>query len=331
MRTISKLIVMAIVAQGGVVLALAAESRRVEFTYTCEIQGVASSVATVDLWMPVPSNCEGQVISRVEVVHPEGGAVDTEKQYGNRIFHRRFTGPFGPAEKFGAELVFDVERQEVALVAGAKPPAEQPSTPIDLEVYLAPNSLIPIDGKVATIVEELKLPEDDAVLAARRIYDYLIESMEYNWRAKGAGRGDVRWACDAKTGDCTDYHSTFLALCRSRGIPADHQFGFPLPTKKREGAIPFHHCWARFWSEPHGWVTVDISEADKHPELREYNFGTFSANFLRMTHGRDITLVPPQSGEPLNIFIHPYVEVDGRPHKEVKWRAAFKELESPRA
>jgi hypothetical protein len=75
-----------------------------------------------------------------------------------------------------------------------------------------------------------------------------------------------------------------------------------------------------------GWIPVDISEADKHPDLRDYNFGAQSAKLLKLTHGRDITLVPPQAGEPLNIFVLPYVEVDGKAHTGMKWTMEFKEF-----
>jgi hypothetical protein len=74
-----------------------------------------------------------------------------------------------------------------------------------------------------------------------------------------------------------------------------------------------------------GWIPVDISEADKHPELREYNFGAQSPKLLKLTHGRDIMLVPPQAGERLNIFVYPYAEVDGKPTQAVEWSMSFKE------
>jgi len=37
---------------------------------------------------------------------------------------------------------------------------------------------------------------------------------------KGWGRGDAKWACDAKFGNCTDFHSYFMGLARSKGPPA---------------------------------------------------------------------------------------------------------------
>ena len=111
---------------------------------------------------------------------------------------------------------------------------------------------------------------------------------------------------------------------RNQGIPADHEFGFPIRSKAAEGRIPYYHCWPRFYVEGVGWIPLDISEADKHPDLREYNFGSQSADLLKFTHGRDITLVPKQAGPPLNKFIHPYAEIDGAPMEQVPHVVTFK-------
>lgn len=40
-----------------------------------------------------------------------------------------------------------------------------------------------------------------------------------------------------------------------------------------------------------------------------------------------ITLVPPQAGPPLNKCIHPYVEIDGKPHDDIKYTVYFKDLD----
>lgn len=43
--------------------------------------------------------------------------------------------------------------------------------------------------------------------------------------------------------------------------------------------------------------------------------------------GRDIRVEPPQAGDPLNYFIYPYVEVDGRPYTGVTWTLHFQDLD----
>jgi transglutaminase-like putative cysteine protease len=205
--------------------------------------------------------------------------------------------------------------------------APLPRSDANLAAYLKPNQLIPTkDGVIDALARELELDGKPPIVVARTAYDWLIREFTYNYKAPGAGQGDVRWACDSRTGDCNDYHSMFIALCRNQGIPADHEFGYPIRSTNPQGRIPSYHCWARFYVAGAGWIPVDVSEADKHPELREYNFGSQSARLLKFTHGRDVVLVPPQAGPPLNKFIHPYVEIDGKPHSAVKYTVHFRRL-----
>ncbi len=85
------------------------------------------------------------------------------------------------------------------------------------------------------------------------------------------------------------------------------------PYDQHDGALPGYHCWAQFYVEPYGWIPVDASEAWKHPEKKGYFFGSHDDNRLQFTVGRDIRLDPPQQGYPLNCFIYPYAELDGKP------------------
>jgi hypothetical protein len=77
-------------------------------------------------------------------------------------------------------------------------------------------------------------------------------------------------------------------------------------------------------------VPVDISEADKDPSLKDYYFGRLTENRVTFSVGRDLVLVPKQAGEPLNFFVHPYVEVDGKPwpNEKIKLQMAYQDVDS---
>ena len=47
--------------------------------------------------------------------------------------------------------------------------------------------------------------------------------------------------------NCTDYHSYFIALSRSAGIPARFAIGAAVPSGRDEGGISGYHCWAEFF------------------------------------------------------------------------------------
>ena len=180
--------------------------------------------------------------------------------------------------------------------------------------YLRETSMIPIQGKISGFARGITLPEGEPLRAGRAVYDHLVDTWKYNYLAPGAGKGDAVWACDSRTGDCTDFHSVFIGVCRSRGIPADHVFGLPLPPDKAEGDAKYCHCWAQFWVKDVGWIPIDASRANKFPKDKEYYFGTLGSTWVTLAHGRDVVLEPPQQGPPVNMLHGPIAEIDGKPY-----------------
>ena len=156
----------------------------------------------------------------------------------------------------------------------------------------------------------------------------MFTTFRYDKTGTGWGRGDAVWACDAKHGNCTDFHSPFIGMLRADDIPARFDIGFPLPENKDKGDISGYHCWAEFYASKIGWIPVDISEAWKAKEKENYFFGSVDANRVKFSTGRDITLSPKQDGPPLNYFVYPYVEVDGKPYEAVGKQFSFEELKA---
>jgi transglutaminase superfamily protein len=315
------------VVVGGTLLAQASAppSRHLMLSYTCHITGLPANAKQVDCWIPVPSTNDRQTVE-ILAADETHGRFTTEAKYGNKIYYRRF---FADAAKPGDTLILRFV-YKIKLDEKSVPEAKQLSSALaggsnrNLGVYLTAAQLIPLDGPIRDLRKKLVLSAEP-IRAARQIYDYLVTNMAYDYQVPGAGHGDAVWACNNRTGDCTDYHSVFIGVCRSAGIPADHVFGIPLRSKDGKGEATYWHCWARFWAEGPGWITIDASEASKHPELRDYNFGTLSNLYLTLSHGRDVILEPAQHGPPLNIFADPYVEVDGNAFPGVKWEVGFQE------
>ena len=78
-----------------------------------------------------------------------------------------------------------------------------------------------------------------------------------------------------------------------------------------------------------GWIPVDASEAAKNPVKREYFFGAHDENRVEFSIGRDLTLNPKQAGEPLNYFVYPYAEVDGKAFASVDKFFSCRDLPAP--
>jgi len=198
--------------------------------------------------------------------------------------------------------------------------------PASMNRLVAPDTLIPTDGRIKELAIEVTGSQSGTVAKAKAAYDYLFTNMRYDKTGSGWGRGDAVWACDAKRGNCTDFHSPFIGMLRADGIPARFDIGFPLPENKDKGEVAGYHCWAEFYARKAGWVPVDISEAWKAKEKQDYFFGSVDANRVQFSTGRDLTLSPKQDGPALNYFVYPYVEVDGKPYEKIDRQFSFEEI-----
>jgi len=295
----------------------APKERTFEFTYGATVTGLKPG-QMARVWLPVPSDNDEQ---KVEIVTPQEGArLTTEKFYGNRMYY--LEAKADAEGRIPLAMSFKVTRKEVR--GASKEVAEDVAK---IARYLQADAMVPVDGKPLELLKGKTLPKDQTE-AARVMYDVVNKHMRYSKEGTGWGRGDSVWACESGYGNCTDFHSLFISLARAQKIPAKFEIGFPLPDKRGAGDVAGYHCWAKFKPEGKGWVAVDISEANKNPELADYYFGNLTADRVAFSTGRDLTLEPKQDGGPLNFFVYPYVEVEGKayPQEKIVRKFSFKDV-----
>lgn len=254
--------------------------RNLRLNFKCEVGELPQGTKSVDIWIPIPPTNERQTIKLLNEKELSGGRFTQDKTFGNQLYYQQFATADAKTP-MKVELVYDVVVQEETVAAAKElisTSAEVP--PGDFAPYLREATMIPIKGRITDLASTIKLPEGEPLRAGRAIYDHLVSTMVYNYLAPGAGKGNAVWACDSKTGDCTDFHSVFIGVCRSRGIPADHVFGLPLPPEKSEGDAKYCHCWAQFWVKDVGWIPIDASRANKYPKDKEYYFGTLGSTWI---------------------------------------------------
>ena len=304
--------------------------RTFEFVYRTVIDPPAEA-SRFDIWIPLPQDDENQKVKVTQVKAPYPTDVRREVEFGNEILYLRLYNPApGTIEIVMTARVerFEAVRKEFGRARAHGAPGQNPK----LALWLEPDRLVPLDGFIRAMSKQIIAGKHTDLEKVRAIYDYVVDNMSYNKQGSGWGRGDIYWACDAKTGNCSDYHALFTGLVRAAGIPAKFAIGFSLPPERGAGPIGGYHCWSEFYLDGYGWVPVDASEASKHPAKREYYFGAQDESRVEFTEGRDIVLSPRQQGEPLNFFIYPYVEADGRQLDGVHSEFSYRDIgeESPR-
>jgi hypothetical protein len=333
MRRIPGLLVLLTLCQAGE--SSERPSRSFRFVYDAAIEAPPEGTTLLRMWIPIPADTEDQKISRCAVAVTVGDetlrkplaaigglkrigdvpvtctVADVKNGWGKSLCVE------SPGTPLKIQLTFEVLRFETE--------GSRIASKSELKAALQATDMIPLDGKAANMASGIKDGPDPRE-TGRRLYEHTLERMRYDKPAGGDwGRGDADWACDSRHGNCTDFHSYFIALARKKGIPARFEMGFPVAGgAEKEKKIGGYHCWAYFWVEDHGWVPVDISEADKHPEKAEYFFGKLDYNRVTMTRGRDLVLTPAPEQGALNFFVYPYAEADGKEFKGIK--KAFKRI-----
>lgn len=294
------------------------DPRTRQFTLSCqlEIENLPAGLTDLDIWIPCPLSDERQQITDFRITPRLPYEMYADPVYDNQIIHFALSDQIPRRIQLNVE--FDVNRTEDRSILDGER-LNNVTTDLDISLFLSSNKLVPVTGRIAREADSVAGNYPTALEKTRALYWHLIETMRYDKSGEGWGNGDALYACNVRRGNCTDIHSLFIGMARSLNIPARFVIGFPLPEEPTENVINGYHCWAEFYLKDRGWLPVDISEAIKHPENREYFFGQLDANRVSFTVGRDIELRPEPKTVSLNYFVYPYVLVDGLPYTDIKY------------
>lgn len=297
-----------------------AAARSFLLNYSVDMAELPADANSIQVYLPIPPTNSWQKVEDLQIAAAGASEIVRDAEYGNQFLCAELSLEPGEAAK-PLRIGYSCRITRFAHDVLASQPF-QPQAGQLAERFLKPDALVPIDGVLAARAQAAVGRETDKLKQVQLCFDQVVDSMEYDKSGEGWGRGDALWACDAERGNCTDFHSVFIGMVRSLGIPARFIMGLSLPADAASGEISGYHCWAEFYVDGHGWVPIDASESRKHPEQRELLFGGLDAHRVEFTMGRDISL-PGAYHNPRNFVIYPYVEVDGEEFTGYQRRIEF--------
>ena len=314
----------------------ASRSLTTQFFYTVTVPAPAPRTKTLDIWLPIPSDSPWQTVTDVTVDTPVPYTISRESKFGNRMVYLHNNEP---TDALSATVRFTVARREVRVLdvpAGHPAPSRQKEFPSPRAV-LGADKRVPVGGRFQTIARQVTQGQGDTLAQERALFDSVVAIMHYDYKKVSPeyAQGDAAFVCDYKSGNCSDLHSYLISLSRSIGTPAFLEFGFPLSGIPFSGSLPTdgtisgYHCWTWFQAAPGQWAPLDAADARRwddsgHPEVTRYLFGNLvlERSAVAMSRGRDLTLAPAQQGPPLNYFIYPYAEEDGKA-TDASWKLTY--------
>ena len=299
----------------------------------------------VRAWFTMPQEDPAQTVAgfKVECSLPHKIVKDSA---GNTSVYVEVLNP--NVKDFTLVETFMITRREIRnTLDPAKAGALSDKERAAMSAELSANQHIIIDDKIRALAKEIVGDEKNVVVAARKIYDWVLNNIEY-WvkypeTKKASPVGSSEYCLANKTGNCTDFHSLWAALARAQGIPTRIVYGSffkaELDGKDRDQS---YHCWPEFYVPGAGWVPHDVAVADifmgdfeitktNDEKVRlttadgykggdkakvDYYFGSIDERRVTWSRGRDLTLSPQQDGGPVNALAKAYVEVDGKPTGE---------------
>jgi len=268
-----------------------------EFLYRARLPQITGAAR---MWLPLAATDSFQTVEVKSVNAPGKQRALMELEHSNRVLFL----DLGPEDSGkNVEIRYQVRRLEKAAYTAET---------LDRKKYLKTERLVPVNDEFRRIAKKIVKGKKGDLVRARALYDHVIDRMRYAKYGEGWGKGDAVYACDARTGNCTDFHSYFIALARAVDIPARFAIGAAIPSERNEGGIDGYHCWAEFFADGKWWP-VDVSEGDKYSSLATYYFGHHPANRFEFSRGRDLVVKPGPASGPINFLAYPVLEIEGKP------------------
>lgn len=298
--------------------------RSFSITYRAEITEIPDTAQRVALWLPMPRSHRDQLVREINIQSSHRYQIVTDEAYKNRYVYIEIDGEepvTALTEKPWISLDATITRKTIDAL---DTPFTMHNPEGELSRFLDPSALIPLDGPILAEAIKCVGEETDPLKQARLLYSHIVSTVRYDKSGDGWGRGDALYACDTRTGNCTDFHSLFIGQARSLEIPARFIMGFPVPTNASSGSITGYHCWAEFYTQDKGWAPIDASEAQKDSTRKQELFGGLDPNRIEFAIGRDIQL-PKSELPPQNYTIYPHFEINGQKSEAVTWSLNYQD------
>jgi transglutaminase-like putative cysteine protease len=209
----------------------------------------------------------------------------------------------------------------------------------ELEHFLRPTKLLPINGIVKETASEITRGAKTHLEKARAIYEWIVDNTFRDPKTRGCGGGDIRFMLESKNlgGKCADLNALYVGLARAAGLPARDVYGIRVAKSElgykslgtsSQNVSKAQHCRAEVHIDGYGWVPVDPADVRKvvleeppgnRPlddevvkKVRTRLFGSWEMNWVAYNFAHDVKL-PRSAGAPVGFFMYPQAETtEGR-------------------
>src|SRR5258707_3325830 len=146
-------------------------SRTLRFTYNVTVKDIPSGAKRVRVWIPVPHTDDHQTVRVLAVKAPVKTRMTQEPEYGNRMMYAEIENPAAGKAEFTLE--YKIMRREYSRgdYAQLKRADQKPAlVSSSMTRLVAPDTLIPTDGKIKDLAVEVTGSQSGTVAKAKAAY-----------------------------------------------------------------------------------------------------------------------------------------------------------------
>jgi transglutaminase-like putative cysteine protease/sugar lactone lactonase YvrE len=257
------------------------KAQRVEFINQVRNFG-PDTLQTLDIYLAVPQNLNNQDLVDQPVFDPAPTDFLTDR-WGQKVAHFQLAD-VAPLAFATARMTVSAKLYQTRYFVFPEKVGGGNDIPKPIrDLYLADDTKFSLQHPVIQkAVQEAVGEETNLYWIARKIYNYVIDHMEYEL----AGGWNVAPAVlERGNGSCSEYSFVYIAMCRASGLPARYAGSVVVRGDDASYDDVFHR-WVEIYLPKYGWLPVDPSGGDSPlPADRANYFGHLGNRYLITTLG----------------------------------------------
>lgn len=236
------------------------EKQTYDLDLTYHVQNTSQNIGVVQVALP-PDTAFQRIVYRDIQPQPESMHADED---GNWIAEFRVAGQAQQDVRVAAQATVFAHPQKHGEVPNPLKPVEKLFR-TEHSPYLSETLHWPVtQPTIQSLAQEKKTPQ--------QIYQFVVETLQYNYRRVEQPGGAVRLGAAAALKDpsdalCTEYTDVFITLARAAGVPARRATGYAITQNSRLRPLSLVadvlHAWPEYYDlQRNAWIPVDPTWGD---------------------------------------------------------------------
>jgi hypothetical protein len=234
----------------------------------------------LQVWLAKPNDDQTQKIVSFSTF-PKPQKTYTDGQ-GNQIYYFKFDNQKKSSLKMEIQAV--LSKRKINLMK--KQAILKTQKAIDSKRYFKNEKFLEQTAEVKKIIKKEIAKNSTSIEKLNDIFNFVSQNFRYRYPVKNRGVKNLN--LEKLAGDCAEYSSLFVTMCRISKIPARNNTGFVIFPKEK---TIVEHAWASAYLKPHGWLDFDTQYASIENEPDAF-FGQRSDYRINFTNGFNIPLKP---------------------------------------